>query len=337
MRVLMFLSGLLVWVWKRGDNSHVVKGTKEAVCPSRPKWYLATLLGEQCGPDTHCEDCQPDGVCDACDTIDGLWFEAVAEHAQTCDGCGDLTMNEDLAVEHSTHLAYCHTCKANRMHLHGWYSEKNDEISGHYFCKAADGRVVKVTNSTINSDDGLQGYPDAIYVGELVSSSPCQPPIQMTEERAKFVVAFLKRAFSERVIASSHQVSKNPLDLRRGGRISNIHAFPFPADQPLCRDQLSRPVWSVRFHLSGCTWYIDRAHVGIDLGKAGPEMWDLGESIPKLWAEMTAGGGGVIRSTFEPEGGCLDYADRSFWSAAKRALWTGEYFEIPEKEADEDN
>ena len=308
MRLLMLLSGLAAKAWKRLRNA---KGCRARAFSDAETWYESAWPGERCGSDTRCEACQPDGVCDACDTIDGRWVDAVAEYAQTCDGCGDLTMNENLTEDGSTRLSYCQKCRVSggRGYRHGWYSVENDRQLGHYFCKAADGGVVKVTNATHSPAGGLAGWPDAVYVGELASCAPCQPPLPMTEERAKFVVAFLKRAFSVRTITS-----RSPLDVKRGGRIKDIHAFPTPGS----------PDWSVQFDVSGRTWFIHRSQIGIDLGKAGPELWDLGESTPKLWVEMTADSS-TARSTFEPDGGCLSHEDRSFWSMAKRALWTGNY------------
>jgi len=37
-------------------------------------------------------------------------IEAVSEYASTCDGCGDLTMHENLLMDENTQLAYCSDC-----------------------------------------------------------------------------------------------------------------------------------------------------------------------------------------------------------------------------------
>lgn len=64
----------------------------------------------------------------------------------------------------------------DNVYRHGWYSAENDRALGHYFCKAVDGRVVKVTNATQSPTGGLAGWPDAVYVGELASPRPCPGP-----------------------------------------------------------------------------------------------------------------------------------------------------------------
>lgn len=127
-----------------------------------------------------------DGDCDACDTIDGRWMNAIAEYAQTCDGCANLTMNENLTMDQNTHLSYCRKCERQRdghsLYCHGWYSVENDKSLGHFYCTltrsgpsinvsaiaAAQGGTVMVTNVTTSPTGGLVGWPDAMYVGEVI-------------------------------------------------------------------------------------------------------------------------------------------------------------------------
>lgn len=73
-------------------------------------WYENTVLGEQCGFDTHCDQAEPDGNCDPCETIDGRWISAVSDYASTCDGCGELTMHHALQMDRETQLGYCAEC-----------------------------------------------------------------------------------------------------------------------------------------------------------------------------------------------------------------------------------
>jgi formylmethanofuran dehydrogenase subunit E len=44
------------------------------------------------------------------DEDDGRWIEAVSEYASTCDGCGELTMHENLEMNEVTQLGYCNEC-----------------------------------------------------------------------------------------------------------------------------------------------------------------------------------------------------------------------------------
>lgn len=101
MNLLRLLSGLVTWVWRRKPRK------RDGQTAS---WYESTPRGEWCGSDTRCDACRTDGDCDFCDTIDGRHMDAVAEHAQTCDSCGDLTENEGLTMHPGTHLSYCERC-----------------------------------------------------------------------------------------------------------------------------------------------------------------------------------------------------------------------------------
>jgi hypothetical protein len=73
-------------------------------------WYKETKLGDGCGFDTHCENCDPNGDCDNCFTIDGRNVEAVCGYASTCDGCGELTSHEQMQMDPETQLGYCEEC-----------------------------------------------------------------------------------------------------------------------------------------------------------------------------------------------------------------------------------
>ncbi len=98
MNLLRLLSGLAA----RAFGAAIIESSQPD-----PGWYRSTSLGEWCGSDTHCDACRTDGDCDLCDTIDGRHMDAVAEYAQTCDGCGELTENESLTMNRTTHLSYC--------------------------------------------------------------------------------------------------------------------------------------------------------------------------------------------------------------------------------------
>ncbi len=215
--ILRMLTGIAAWVWcrkRRRANSQTAS------------WYDSATLGEWCGSDTHCIRCRTNGDCDSCDTIDGRHMDAVAEHAQTCDSCADLTKNESLTMHPTTHLLYCERClrqgageewaykvwecgcgvspvytdtdcakqlcpdcgdsmvsqwptttetvarhrraKKRSPYRHGWYSVENDRALGHYYCTAVNGGTVRVTNVTQEPTGGLAGWPDAVYMGEVV-------------------------------------------------------------------------------------------------------------------------------------------------------------------------
>ncbi|KKM16619.1 hypothetical protein LCGC14_1684060 [marine sediment metagenome] len=53
---------------------------------------------------------EKDGINDEDEIEDGRWIEAVSEYASTCDGCGDLTMHENLLMDIETQLGYCPDC-----------------------------------------------------------------------------------------------------------------------------------------------------------------------------------------------------------------------------------
>jgi hypothetical protein len=73
-------------------------------------WFRQARLQNFCSHDTRCERCEPSGNCDSCDTIDGRFIGAVSDYASTCDGCGELTMHEALAMDPETQLGYCEKC-----------------------------------------------------------------------------------------------------------------------------------------------------------------------------------------------------------------------------------
>ena len=74
-------------------------------------WYQKTKLGEACGFDTHCLDCQPNGDCESCFSIDGRDVSLVSDYASTCDGdCQELTHHEHLTMDPETQLGYCYKC-----------------------------------------------------------------------------------------------------------------------------------------------------------------------------------------------------------------------------------
>lgn len=90
------------------------------------KWYKNTTLGSKCTKETHCVDCDLDGLCEPCDTVEGVYAgsntlaglggspvgaSGVFAHASTCDGpCMELTSNQLLNMDPQTQLAYCDGC-----------------------------------------------------------------------------------------------------------------------------------------------------------------------------------------------------------------------------------
>lgn len=46
--------------------------------------------------------------CDDC--VDGRLIEIVSEYASTCDGCGELTLHEEMYMDEKTQLGYCEEC-----------------------------------------------------------------------------------------------------------------------------------------------------------------------------------------------------------------------------------
>jgi len=60
-------------------------------------------------PEEHCNTCDSDTCCD------GRTLEAVNQYASTCDGCGELTMHEDLAMDDDTQLGYCYECMKEKL------------------------------------------------------------------------------------------------------------------------------------------------------------------------------------------------------------------------------
>lgn len=79
----------------------------------RSSWFEEAKLSDRCTSGdvpTRCPNCKPNGDCDSCDTIDGRWIQAVCEYASTCDGCGELTMHEHMAMDPKTQLGYCEVC-----------------------------------------------------------------------------------------------------------------------------------------------------------------------------------------------------------------------------------
>lgn len=77
------------------------------------EWFKQAQLCEirGCCGDYRCPDCKPDGDCDPCRTIDGRWICAVSDYASTCDGCGELTMHEEMEMDEETQLGYCQQCQ----------------------------------------------------------------------------------------------------------------------------------------------------------------------------------------------------------------------------------
>jgi hypothetical protein len=46
--------------------------------------------------------------CDEC--VDGRDTEVVSDYASTCDGCGELTLHEEMKMNEETQLGYCEKC-----------------------------------------------------------------------------------------------------------------------------------------------------------------------------------------------------------------------------------
>jgi hypothetical protein len=90
-------------------------------------WYKNAVLDDECTPTTHCVDCDIDGICDPCDTVNGIYSGSntiaalgdapvgatgVFGHSSTCDGpCMELTANQMLHMDPQTQLGYCIPCK----------------------------------------------------------------------------------------------------------------------------------------------------------------------------------------------------------------------------------
>lgn len=89
-------------------------------------WYKNTILTDACTPETHCIDCEPDGLCEPCDTVEGVYAgsntlaglggspigtSGVFGYASTCDGpCMELTATQSLSMDPQTQLGYCDSC-----------------------------------------------------------------------------------------------------------------------------------------------------------------------------------------------------------------------------------
>jgi len=137
MNLLRLLSGLVAWVFRRRP--------KEAVQAVR---IVAP-------PDTHRTH----------------WREHRARPAvvpcqgKSCPLCDAKPSRQSKpgAAEETRHRR-----RLRSLHRHGWYSVENDKALGHYYCTLAAGGTVMVTNVTISPTGGLAGWPDAVYVGEVV-------------------------------------------------------------------------------------------------------------------------------------------------------------------------
>ena len=44
------------------------------------------------------------------DFVDGRDIHVVSEYASTCDGCGELTCNQELLMDEETQLGFCFEC-----------------------------------------------------------------------------------------------------------------------------------------------------------------------------------------------------------------------------------
>lgn len=89
-------------------------------------WYKDAILADTCTPETHCVDCEIDGLCEPCDTVEGVYAGSntlaglggspvgtggVFDHSSTCDGpCMELTANQLLHMDPQTQLGYCDSC-----------------------------------------------------------------------------------------------------------------------------------------------------------------------------------------------------------------------------------
>lgn len=49
-------------------------------------------------------------ACSDDEEILGRYMEVVNEYASTCDGCGELTMHEEMEMDEETQLGYCNEC-----------------------------------------------------------------------------------------------------------------------------------------------------------------------------------------------------------------------------------
>lgn len=90
------------------------------------EYYKNTSLGEICTPQTYCIDCDVDGLCDPCDTVEGVYAgsntlaglgcapvgtSGVFAHSGTCDGpCMELVSYQLQHMDPHTQLGYCDEC-----------------------------------------------------------------------------------------------------------------------------------------------------------------------------------------------------------------------------------
>ena len=126
----------------------------------------------------------------------------------------------------------------------------------------------------------------------------------MPEERARFIVAFLKRAFRNRTAISifCHEDRSFP-DIRAGGKVEDAKVYE------------SGKGWGVTFDLNHYIWFMD-GDVDIELERI----------TPMLRVETFTPSGAAIRLVFKLEGGYRD--DYELWAKARRALDREEYFEF---------
>ncbi len=60
---------------------------------------------------TACVNCGEEGCDDSCLFVEGRDMQAVCEYASTCDGCFELTLHEEMAMDPETQLGYCEDCQ----------------------------------------------------------------------------------------------------------------------------------------------------------------------------------------------------------------------------------
>ncbi len=131
----------------------------------------------------------------------------------------------------------------------------------------------------------------------------------MPEDRARFVAAFLARAFRGRKTTSIFCHEDKPFpDIRAGGEIKDIQVAGSGED------------YRLTISLNHYVWFLD-GHVDIELER----------DAPMLRVESFAPCGATIRLVFMPSDGYgMDTDDYDLWAKSRRALDREEYFDISE-------
>lgn len=128
----------------------------------------------------------------------------------------------------------------------------------------------------------------------------------MPEDRARFIAAFLKRAFLGRTAISIFCHEDKPFpDVHAGGEIEGINVYGSGDD------------WKLTFVLNHYVFFVD-----------GDVDIELESNAPMLRVSSAAPCGAKIQLVFMPEGGYGPIPDYDLWVKSRRALDDCEYFEF---------